>query len=113
MVSSSLFIFWVIGNRVSAYSSEMSLSFLPCHTHKKEGSREMEGREASEMEIGIRMQIVGCYQKLVDVDKEKPPNGMNVDEMMLVKLYFSEERCCIYNHFCKADPLTVMTDFDL
>lgn len=49
----------------------------------------------------------------VDADKEKPPNNMNVNEMMLVKLHSSEERCCIYNHSCKAVPLTVMTIFGL
>lgn len=65
------------------------------------------------MERGIRMQIVGWPSKPVDADKEKHPNNMNVNERMLVKLHSSKERCCIYNHFCKAVPLTVMTVFEL
>lgn len=52
------------------------------------------------------MQIADWDQKPVDADKEKHPNNMNVNEMMLVKLHSSEERYCIYNHFCEAVPLT-------
>lgn len=59
------------------------------------------------------MQIAGWPSKPVDADKEKHPNNMNVNERMLVKLHSSKERCCIYNHFCKAVPLTVMTVFEL
>ena len=46
-------------------------------------------------------------------DKEKNPNNLNVNEPMLVKLRSSEERCCIYNYVCKADPLTVRTASDI
>ena len=55
------------------------------------------------------MQVVDWERKPVDADKEKHPNNMNVNEMILEKLHSSEERCCIYNHFCKAGPLTVWT----
>lgn len=70
-----------------------------------------EGREASWMEIGIRMQIVAWLRRPVDADKEKHPNNMNVNEIILVKLHYLGERCCIYNHFCKTVPFTVMTIF--
>lgn len=60
-----------------------------------------EGKEASWMKKGIRMQIMAWHRKPVDADKEKHPNNMNVNEIILVKLHSSEERCCIYNHFCK------------
>lgn len=52
------------------------------------------------------MQIGDWDRAPVDVDEEKDPNNMNVDEMVLVKPYPSEERCCIHNHLCKAVPLT-------
>lgn len=65
------------------------------------------------METGIKMQIVDWDWRSVDADKEMHPNNMNVNEMMLVKLHSSEERWCIYNHFHKAVPLTVMTVFDV
>lgn len=61
----------------------------------------------------IRMQIADWDGKPVDADKENHPNKMNANERMLVKLHSSEERCCIYNHLCKAVPLTVMTALDL
>lgn len=37
----------------------------------------------------------------MDADKERHPNNMNANEMMLVKLYSSEERCCIIIIFAK------------
>lgn len=48
-------------------------------------------------------QNAGCAlgPKPVDADKEKHPNNMNVNEMMLVKLHSSEERCCIIIIFAK------------
>lgn len=72
-----------------------------------------DGGEASWTEQGIRMQIGDWDPKPVDADKGKDPNNMNVNEMVLVKLHSSEERCCIYNHFCKAAPLMGVAAFDL
>lgn len=65
-----------------------------------------DGGEASWTEPGIRMQIGAWDRAPVDADKEKDPNNMNVDEVVLVKPYPSEERCCIHDHLCKAVPLT-------
>lgn len=61
----------------------------------------------------IRMQIADWDGKFVDVDKENYFNKMNVNERMLVKLYFFEERCCIYNYLCKVVFFIVMIVFDL
>lgn len=47
------------------------------------------------------MQVVDWDGKPVDADKEKHPHYMNVNEMMLVKLHSTEERCCIDNRFGK------------
>lgn len=47
------------------------------------------------------MQVVDWDRKPVDADKERHPNNMNANEMMLVKLYSSEERCCIIIVFAK------------
>lgn len=65
------------------------------------------------MEQGIRMQIVGWDQKSVDADRAKHSNNRNINEMVVVKLCSSEDRCCICSHFCKAVPLTIMTVFEL
>ena len=47
------------------------------------------------------MQITDWDQEPGDADKEENPNNLNVNELMLVKLHSSGEKCCIYNHFAK------------
>lgn len=62
------------------------------------------------METGIRMQIMAWHRKPVDVDKEKHPNNMNVNEIILVMLHSSEGVAFIII-FTKTVPFTVMTIF--
>lgn len=59
------------------------------------------------------MQVVDWDRKPVDADKERHPNNMNANEMMLVKLYSSEERCCIIIVFLQSRPSCSMQAFDL